>query len=261
MFRVFLSLVGLVICSSVLAQSHTTYSHNVFWGRIILGDNITPKLRTELWIQKRTQDTESGTSMFEAPQFDSYWLWFSYNLTPNLKLALSPFGYFESYVLYAQPSDLERPPVKEFRYTLRLEHEQKGKFLNYSNRYSFEYRTRDFTNTNNYEPNWRIRYMARFEKPIRADWLNGRSLSLIAYDEIMIQFGKAVKDSPSVFDQNRIYAGFSYSLFKNIKITPGYLFTIQQRPSGDVLDYINTYWVVLTFDNLISQFRRAPQGN
>jgi hypothetical protein len=43
---------------------------------------------------------------------------------------------------------------------------------------------------------------------------------------------------------------------KNIKITPGYLFTIQQRPAGDVLDYINTYWVVLTFDNLISQFRR-----
>jgi hypothetical protein len=102
--------------------------------------------------------------------------------------------------------------------------------------------------------------MARFEKPIRADWLNGKSLSVIAYDEIMVQFGKAVKDSPSVFDQNRIYAGFSYSLFKNIKITPGYLFTIQQRPSGDVFDYVNTYWVVLTFDNLISQFKRAPQG-
>ena len=260
MFRIFSFLIGVLICSTSLAQSHTTYSHNVFWGRIILGDNITPKLRTELWIQKRTQDTESGTSVFEAPQFDSYWLWFSYNLTPSLKLALSPFGYFESYLLYAQPSDLERPPIKEFRYTLRLEHEQKGKFLNYSNRYSFEYRTRDFSNTSNYEPNWRIRYMARFEKPIRADWLKGKSLSIIAYDEIMIQFGKAVKDSPSVFDQNRIYAGFSYSLFKNIKITPGYLFTIQQRPSGEVFDYINTYWVVLTFDNLISQFRRAPQS-
>lgn len=254
------ALIGMLIVAASFGQSPTTHSHNVFWGRIILADNITPRLRTELWVQKRTQDTEAETSVFEAPQFDSYWLWFSYNLTPELKIALSPFGYFESYILYSEPSDLGRPPIKEFRYTLRLEHEQKGKFLNYSNRYSFEYRTRDFYNTGDYEPNWRVRYMARFEKPIRADWLKGRSLSLIAYDEVMIQFGKAVKESPSVFDQNRIYAGFSYSLSKNIKITPGYLFTVQQRPSGDVFDYINTYWVVLTFDNLVSQFKRASQS-
>ncbi|MGC3946197.1 MAG: DUF2490 domain-containing protein [Chryseolinea sp.] len=257
--RLYLLLVGICLATAALGQQKEYYSHNLFWGRIILADKITNKLRTELWIQKRTQDTEAGTSIFNAPQFDSYWLWFNYTLTPNLKIALSPFGYFESYLLYAQPSDLERPPIKEFRYTLRLEHEQKGKFLNYSNRYSFEYRTRDLVNTGEYEPNWRIRYMARFEKPIRAHWLNGKSLSIIAYDEIMVQFGKAVSASPSIFDQNRIYAGFSYSLAKNIKITPGYLFTIQQRPAGDVIDYINTYWVVLTFDNLISQFRR-PQS-
>lgn len=256
--RPFVLFVACILPVVLFAQKKETYSHNVFWGRIILADNITPKLRTELWIQKRTQDTETHTSIFDAPQYDSYWLWFSYNFTPNFKIALSPFGYFENYVLYTQPSDLERPSVKEFRYTLRLEHEQKGKFINFSNRYSFEYRTRDLQNTGEYEPNWRFRYMARFEKPIRASWLKTKSFSVIAYNEVMIQFGKAVQASPSIFDQNRIYAGFSYSLAKNIKITPGYLFTIQQRPSGDVLDYINTYWVVLTFDNLISQFRRSP---
>jgi len=254
--RFSLLLLAACIPMIVLGQSKEKHSHNVFWGRVVLADNITEKLRTEVLIQKRTQDTEGGTSMFNAPQFDSYWLWFNYALSPNLKVALSPFGYFESYLLYVEPSDLERPPIKEFRYTLRLEHEQKGKFLNYSNRYSFEYRTRDLTNVGEYEPNWRVRYMARFEKPIRAEWLKGKSLSVIFYDEIMIQFGRAVSNSPGIFDQNRIYAGFSYSLMKNIKVTPGYLVTIQQRPAGDVLDYINTYWVVLTFDNLISQFRR-----
>lgn len=257
MSRALLFLSLLLILTETQAQApRETYWHNVFWGRIILADNITPKLRTELWIQKRTQDTEANSTLFDAPQYISYWLWFNYSLSSNLKVAVSPFGYFESYVLYTQPSDLKRPPVKEFRYTLRLEHEQKGKFLSYSNRYSVEYRTRDFTNTHDYEPNWRVRYMMRFEKPIKGEWLKGKTLSVIVYDEVMVQFGKAVRTSPSIFDQNRIYAGFSYSLFENIRVTPGYLFTIQQRPAGDVLDYINTYWIVLTFDNIFSQFRR-----
>jgi hypothetical protein len=249
-----LLIVVLVLLSTVSFGQKETYTHNVFWGRIALGDNITPKLRTELWIQKRTQDTEAHTSIFKAPQYDSYWLWFNYSFTPNLKIAVSPFGFFKNYVLYVEPSDLNRPPIKEFRYTFRIEHEQKGKYLNYSNRYSVEYRTRDLHYTGEYEPNWRVRYMARLEKPVRAGWLNGKSLSVIAYDEIMIQFGKAVKDSPSIFDQNRLYAGLSYSLSRNIKISPGYLLVIQQRPAGDIVDYVNTFWVILSFDNVISQF-------
>lgn len=243
-----------------LAQSYTRHWHNVFWGRVILADNITPKLRTELWIQKRTQDTEAATSMFESPQFDSYWLWFTYSVNKDFKVSISPFGYFESYILYTQPFDQERPPIKEFRYCLRLEHEVKRKIVNFSNRFSFEYRTRDLSNAGKYEPNWRIRYMARLEKPIRGEWLKGRSLSVIAYDEVMVQFGKAVQSSPGIFDQNRVYAGFSYSIFKNVKITPGYLFTIQQRPTGEVFDYINTFWVILTFDNLVSQFIKKPEA-
>lgn len=255
MFRALVYLITLLICSDTFSQSRTYHSHDVFWGRIVLGDNITSRLRTEVWLQKRTQDTERSTTMFEAPQFNSYWLWFSYNISDNFKIALSPFGYFKSYLLYAEPQDLERPPIKEFRYTLRLEHELKGGFVNFSNRYSFEYRNRDLFSSGTYDPNWRMRYMARFEKPIHAGWLHGRPLSVIAYNEIMVQFGKAVSESPSVFDQNRIYAGFSLSLLKNVKVTPGYLFTIQQRPTGDVFDYINTYWIVLTFDKLISQFK------
>ncbi|HTF16744.1 MAG TPA: DUF2490 domain-containing protein [Chryseolinea sp.] len=250
--RCWLLLAVVLSSHSLLAQ--TKYHHNVFWGRIILADNITDRLRTELWIQKRTQDTEPGSSMFDADQFDSYWLWFTYSINKNFKVSLSPFGYFESYFLYTNPADLDRAPVKEFRYTLRLEQEQKYKWINYGNRYSFEYRTRDLSNSGNYKPNWRFRYMARFEKPIRGDWLNEKALSVIAYDEIMLQFGKAVMGNPNVFDQNRIYLGISYQLFENIKITPGYLFTIQQRPSGEEFDYINTYWIVLTFDNLVSQF-------
>jgi hypothetical protein len=84
-------------------------------------------------------------------------------------------------------------------------------------------------------------------------------MSVIAYDEVMLQFGRAVKNNPNVFDQNRIYLGISYELLKNIRITPGYLFTIQERNSGKEFDYINTFWVILTFDNLLSQFHKSKQ--
>ena len=252
------TLVFLTLCIST-GYSQTVYHHNVFWGRIALADKITDRLKTELWLQHRSQSADESSNMFQAPQFNSYWLWFNYQVSDHLKVGLSPFGYFETYTLYTKPSDLERPPVKEFRYTVRLEHEQKFRFFNYSNRYSIEYRTRDFTNTGNYQPNWRFRYMARLEKPIKASWLKGKSLSLIVYDEFMLQFGKAVRQNPNVFDQNRLYAGFSYGFTKNIKITPAYMFVIQQRNSGNEFDYVNTLFVVLTFDNLISQFRKQEQ--
>ncbi|AYB34119.1 DUF2490 domain-containing protein [Chryseolinea soli] len=252
------TLVLLTLCIAT-GYSQTIYHHNVFWGRIALGDKITDRLRTEVWLQHRSQSADESSNIFQAPQYNSYWLWFNYRVSDNLKVSLSPFGYFETYTLYTKPSDLERPPVKEFRYTVRLEHEQKFRFFNYSNRYSMEYRVRDLTNTGDYQPNWRFRYMARLEKPIKASWLKGKNLSLIVYDEVMLQFGKAVRHNPNVFDQNRLYAGFSYGITKNIKITPAYLFVIQQRNSGNEFDYVNTLFVVLSFDNLISQFRKQEQ--
>jgi hypothetical protein len=253
-----ITLVFSTLCITT-GYSQTIYHHNVFWGRIAIGDRITDRLRTELWLQLRSQSADESSNIFQAPQYNSYWLWFNYQVSDNLRLAVSPFGYFETYTLYTKPSDLERPPVKEFRYTVRLEHEQKFRFFSYSNRYSMEYRVRDLANTGDYDPNWRFRYMVRLEKPIKAAWLNGKNLSLIVYDEIMLQFGKAVRENANVFDQNRLYAGFSYGVTKNIKLTPAYLFVIQQRPSGHEFDYVNTLFVVLTFDNLISQFKKQKE--
>jgi hypothetical protein len=79
---------------------------------------------------------------------------------------------------------------------------------------------------------------------------------LVANDEIFIQFGKAVQGNPNIFDQNRVYAGFNYPITKNIKTSLGYIWGIQERPSGTEIDYSNIIWGVLTFDNLFSQFKK-----
>jgi len=221
----------------------------------VLADTITKKVKWEIHLQKRTQDIGAGSNFLSAPQLGTFWTWINFNLTDNIKLGITPFSYFNSHILYVKPSDLERPAIKEYRWVVRLDHESKGHFVNLINRVNLEYRVRDFDGLGNYEPNYRARFMFRLEKPIVLPFLP-RPLTFIAYDEVMLQFGEAVKGAPNVFDQNRVYGGLSYALTSTIKANVGYIYGFQQRISGDEFDQTNTLWIVLTFDNLLSQFRR-----
>lgn len=235
------------------------YHHGVFWFRLAIADTVGKQFRWELLLQKRTQDAgPEDKNIFTAPQFKSAWLWLNYTLSPKVKVAVSPFGYFESYVLNTKPADVNLKPIREFRWSARLEHETKGRFFNFSNRYNLEYRWRDLQNNDRYLPNWRVRFMAKIEKPLFL--LNKRPLTFTVYDEVFLQFGRAVKDNPNVFDQNRVYVGASYELVRNVKFNLGYIYGFQARNSGEEFDNINTIWTVLTFDNFISQFLRRKRS-
>lgn len=232
-------------------QSQVTRHHGVFWGRLVLGDKITDKLKWEAYFQKRTQNVPGYKSIFEAPHFTSVWLWLNYSLSKNLKLSISPLGYFDSYAFLTKPEDVEIPGINEFRWVMRLEQEQKLKWFNYSNRYSIEYRRRDLNNNDVYLPNWRIRYQARLEKPFNIS----HPFSIFLADEIFLQFGQAVRGNPNVFDQNRCSIGLATQLYKNIRLSLSYLKIMQERNNGRDFDDANCAWAVLSFDNLFSQFR------
>ncbi|MEI9911208.1 MAG: DUF2490 domain-containing protein [Bacteroidota bacterium] len=153
----------ILFCITVNAQK--TYRHNVFWGRLVLSDKISDKLKWEFYGQKRTQNIPGHKNIFGGPHFLSAWLWLNYQVNKEVKLSVSPFGYFDSHLFFTTAADAETPGVKEFRWVARLEHEKK-KWLNYSNRYSVEYRMRDLQNNGNYQPNWRIRYQVKLEKQV-----------------------------------------------------------------------------------------------
>ena len=256
MFNRIFCLVFFSLLCSQSAEAQTYYSHNLFWFRVVLADTITKNIKWELHLQKRTQDAGAGSNFFSEPQLGTVWTWVNINVTDNIKLGITPFSYFTSNFLYVKPSDLDQPAVKEFRWVVRLDHEQKGQYVNLVNRFNLEYRLRDFYGTGNYSWNYRARFMLRFEKPIKLSIIP-RPVTLIVYDEVMVQFGEAVKGNPNVFDQNRIYAGLSYPLYNNVKVNIGYIYGLQQRISGEEFDRINTLWVVFTFDNLFSQFMKV----
>jgi hypothetical protein len=236
-------------------KAQKTYDHGVFWGRLILADTINSKFKWELYLQKRTQNTGTN-NLFEAPHFFSVWPWLSYNLSKATKVSFSPVGYFNSHLFYNNTDEVKDSGVKEYRTSLRVENEQKLQLFNYSNRYSLEYRMRDLKYNGNYLPNWRARYQLKFEKPLRNILAKDKPLSVFVSNEVFIQFGYAVKDNPNVFDQDRINVGAAYEVVKNIKISASYLKIIQSRISGKEFDDANALWVIITFDNLISQFKR-----
>jgi len=248
------------LLSSITTLAHQRNSDHRFCVRLTLHDPVNSRLQWQEFLQKRTQNNYNGDpNIFNSNQFKSYWLWFNYSITNKLKLSVSPFGYFESYILNNSNADAAIPPIKEFRWAGRIEHETKGKYFNYSNRYNLEYRRRDLKNNDVYLPNWRIRYMVRLDKPLKNILSPTKPLIFTAYNEVFIQFGKAVRDNPNVFDQNRVYLGASYELIKNIKLNLGYIYGFQERNSGKEFDNINTYWVVLTLDNFISQLKKKQK--
>ncbi len=252
--KVSLTLLLLCILTGFLNAQTTTYKHKVFWGRLVLTDTINSKLRWELLLQKRTQNANpESNNMFEANHFTSYWLWFSYSATDNLKIAVSPFGYFNNHIFNGKPDDINQPSLKEFRWCLRLEEKTSVRLFDIFNRQTIEYRTRDLKNNNQYIPNWRFRYMVRIEKNIIS---KPKPLTLSVSNEVFVQFGRAVRNNPNIFDQNRAYAGLSYEVVKNVKLSAGYLKFYQARSSGNEFDDANALWVILTLDNLFSQFRK-----
>lgn len=241
---------ALYVGTSAYGQTH--YWHNVVWGRLALTDTISQKIRWEFYLQKRLQNRKPGSwNAFEAPQFVSYWPWLTYSVRPTLRVGLSPLGYFKSWLLIANPDEADRLPVQELRIALRFDQEQRFRRFSYTNRYSLERRWRDFGDNKGYRPNWRVRYQARMDLPIRARWVP-QSLSITISDEVFLPFGKAVRGNPNVFDQNRIYGGVTYGLSKNIRASLGYIYQIQQRNSGKEFDHAHILYGVLTFDHLLS---------
>lgn len=239
---------------AVNAQSLTHYYHNSFWGRIVLSDKISNKFGWEVYLQERTQnDPAEKLSIFKYHQVTSYWLWIHYQVNKDLRVSVTPFCYFNTIAYFPQPAEIGNRGVNEYRWAVQLEHTQRFKPFQFANRYSIELRYRDITQPDDFVPNYRIRYRAKLEKPLKG---LKHPVSLILFDEVMFEFGKAVESSPAIFNQNRVYAGVSYEAMKNVKFSLGYMYLTQERLTGTAIDTSNVLWATATFENIFSQFFR-----
>jgi hypothetical protein len=258
-FIIFLLLI-LLQKNEVVAQNHIIPHHSL-WTRWQLNDQITNKLRWELMLQYRSQGVgENDWNMMERTQLKAYWTWLHYNFTPQFRLSFMPLCQFETYPLISSYDQNNVRPTKEFRWALRGEHQQKFKYFQMMNRAVLEYRLRNVWAEDDYVPNWRGRYMLRLSKPLKFSFLKGKSLNLIFFNEYLFQFGEAVQDFPSLFDQNRTAIGFNYQINKNIRIELAYMYVFQQRRKAHTFDLQKTLSFTLILDNIFTQWKGKKQG-
>lgn len=244
----------LFVSSIAFAQN---YHHNVFSLGLTLADTINKRTKLELSVQKRTQNTASDKhNFFKSSQLNSILFWLNFTISKTSKISISPFAYYENFILNTKTNDENLSPVKEYRFSARYANERRSRIVDYGNRYSIEYRLRDLKHDGIYLSNFRMRYMAKLEKSVIGILSRRKPVTFQLNDEVFLQFGKAVHNHPNVFDQNRVYLGFNYEVLRNFRTSLGYLYGFQERNTGDEFDNVNMLWIVLTFENVFTQFRR-----
>jgi len=135
------------------------------------------------------------------------------------------------------PNATNRLKIPELRPHIEFIYKQKLARFALDHRYRAEARFFHATNDNQTAledgfawGNYRFRYRLQATLPL---WKLGERQSIRAKlsDEIMMNVGGNIVKN--VFDQNRIYAGFSIDVLPNLMLDIGYLNWYQQRPSGD----------------------------
>ena len=82
-----------------------------------------------------------------------------------------------------------------------------------------------------YNFNYRLRYNFLLQVPLGKDGIAPGTFSLVANDEVHINFGKGIVYN--YFDQNRFFAGFSYHVNAHDNLQVGYMNIFQQLPAGN----------------------------
>lgn len=86
----------------------------------------------------------------------------------------------------------------------------------------------DSTAADNFTNTYKLRYNIFYQLPLSKRGFPPKSLSLAFGDELYLYYGSTIANH--VFDQNRVFAGFSYAVNKHDNFVFGYL-NIQQQNS------------------------------
>jgi len=128
--------------------------------------------------------------------------------------------------------------VPEWRPTVDFVNKQKAGAFNLSQRFRFEARYYHKVDKDKgalddgYQfGNFRCRYQFGADYPIIKNSQKKPVVSIRAYDEVMVNFGKNVVSN--TFDQNRIYGGFVFNETKSFTFELGYLNWFQETTDGE----------------------------
>lgn len=226
-FVVHILLVG-IFPTIVQAQKQITHQSQ-YWLRYSGKYSFSEKWGADLEIENRRYFEKSRQANWVLPRISV-----SRKLGSGWNIALG-FAYYNS----ANPSDASEPieiTVPELRPHQELNYAQKIKDFGIKHRFRMEERwTRNNDGhvlTDGYSFKGRFRYQLQLQYPLIKKTGSKGTLCIKVADEIMLNIGHAIVQN--TFDQNRVYIGLNYGLFKNIQVEFGYLNAFQQQRSGNL---------------------------
>jgi len=155
----------------------------------------------------------------------------SYQLNPRVQFRLG-YAWAETFPYGEIPINSFGKDFTEHRIFQMLQLSHKENILDISHRIMLEqrfvgkYLSKDLDTEQEFPLLNRMRYMLRFQAPLKGKTIQNKTPYLALYNEVFIGFGKNV--NANIFDQNRIGALFGYRFNKNFRLEAGYLNQIVQ---------------------------------
>lgn len=217
---------------SVVRAQH----RNEFWTKINATKSISPRLEGGIDIQHRRQNGfKSNYNMFRYKMTNSLRFWAYYKLNHNWTLILSPFAYFDNYLIKSGSEEIQKSAelrtmggiVKGFSF---------GNLIN-KNRFLYEISSIAVT-----EPERAIRHRYRLQNAFSMQVTGFKNKSSLNYSVINEILFKTLKGNTN-FDQNRIYNGLQWKFMKS-DVNAGYQWTLQKEANS----FLNKNQLLITLN-------------
>ena len=235
------------------AQPRSYFSRNSFWTETVLNGKIAGKFKWQMDYQYRRQSDASDASNASGNLFKNacqhvYRPWIHYQLNDNIRLSLSPLGFWESFYPASENGGV-RKIQPELRICPQVTVSNKYGRVSLDQRYRLEYRmlgnkVTDVANNefgygqgaDYLEPGkkFRFRYFVRATIPLgNHTKLEPKTFYVTTWNELFVGFGHNV-NSDKLFDQNRSFCLLGYKFDSKVpfRVEAGYGLQLANRASG-----------------------------
>jgi hypothetical protein len=205
-----------------MAQKNVVYEQQIWAG---YNANIKFNKRWGIWLDGEIHSNNNYVNNFSQFTFRFAGTYFlknnnkytaGYGFTDHLPSETSTNISVPEHFLWQQFQWFNNTTKHKLMQWLRTEEKWKENILN------------DSTSANNYTNTYKLRYNIFYTLPFNKTGFSSKSLSLALGDELYLYYGPTL--SNHVFDQNRVFIGFSYAVNRHDNFVFGYL-NIQQQNS------------------------------
>lgn len=233
-FKYGFAILILEVAFFINAYSQTT---NNSWLRGTLRYEIDERLNTDIEFQHRRQSGLDSKVPFKHDLLLSFRNWTGYRFNKELKLSVSPFGYFRHYKLVNDDGPFRSVPSTEKRFSIALLWQKNlGKGFQFVNRGAAEYRIFDNRTGDIFRMRDRL--------GIRYGLVD--KLSVMVYNELLVN--AVGRGNGNFVDHNRIGAQMEYTFLPQFVFRLGYLYIDRLPLNGETWLQENNMSLNLTYN-------------